>query len=76
MAIAKKTRNPVINSTVFKTGSDSTALEKTLVSLGALSAAGIVRRSYPGMMEPVRRFDQHHDNDNDIPARFREMMAG
>ena len=52
------------------------ALEKTLSSFGALSAAGIVRRSFPGMIEPERRFDQHHDNDVDIPAGFREMMAG
>ena len=74
--MAKKTRNSVIDSDVSKTPSDSTILEKTLASFGALSAAAIVRRSFPGMMEPARRFDQYHDNDDDIPARFREMMVG
>ncbi len=74
--MAKKTRNPVFNNDFFTAGSDGIALEETLASFGALSAAGIVRRNFPGMMVPARRFDQHHDNDNDIPARFREMMAG
>ena len=52
---------------------DNVILEETLGSIGALSAAPIVRRSYPDASGTVRRFDQHHDNDMDIPERIWKM---
>ncbi len=74
--MAEKMRDSAIDSGVFKAGSDSLVFERTLESFGALAAAGIVRRNFPSKMEHARVFDQHHDNDNDISVRFREMMAG
>ena len=54
--------------------SENIMLEETLESMGALSAAASIRRSYPHDPDREIRFDQHHDNDNDIPERFRHFF--
>lgn len=49
-------------------------LEEALESMGALSAAAIIRRNYPRDSAVVKRYDQHHDNDIDILDRWRKCM--
>ena len=58
-----------------KSTTDSVVLEETLLSFGALAAVATVRRSFPNAGNFVRRFDQHHDHDMDIPEKYRKMIS-
>ena len=52
----------------------SEVLEQKLLSFGALGAISTVRKSFPDTVGLIKRFDQHHDNDMDIPEKYRQMM--
>jgi hypothetical protein len=53
----------------------SEVLEQKLLSFGALGAISTVRKSFPDTVGVIKRFDQHHDNDMDIPEKYRSMMS-
>ena len=54
---------------------NSEMLEKALSSIGALAAISTVRRSFPDAGCFERRYDQHHDNDMDIPEKYRKLIS-
>ena len=54
---------------------NSEMLEETLSSIGALAAISTVRRSFPDAVSFEKRYDQHHDNDMDIPEKYRKLIS-
>lgn len=55
--------------------SNSVILEEKLASFGALAAVSTVRRSFMNSSTTFKKFDQHHDNDMDIPEKYLKMIG-
>ncbi len=52
--MVKKSKSQIADEAIYKASQDSIVLEKTLASIGALSAVRIVRRSFPYAPDSVK----------------------